>query len=130
MMSLLVWNVRDLCSTHRQMKHRRILDEKHIDIFGMTKTKLKTDKHKLLQETLTDEWDFISNIDLNTVDNCDSIFIGWRKMNWSNTIIVSHKQILHCRLNNIGGYSFDLSIIYGEWDATKRRDLWACLTLL
>lgn len=39
-------------------------------------------------------------------------------------ILVAHKQLMHARLTNTGGYTFDLTIVYGKRTVVKRRELW------
>lgn len=65
-----------------------------------------------------------------TEDNRDSIWVGWRTNQWKATVLATHNQYVHARMMNSGGYAFDLTIVYGERTAVKRRKLWDGITSL
>lgn len=67
------------------------------------------------------EWIIVRN---QEEGNRDSIWLGWKHANWSATILFVHDQYIHAHVNNIGGYTFDLTVAYGEGTAVKRRPLW------
>lgn len=46
-------------------------------------------------------------------------------MKWSATVLATHAQFIHARLQNVGGYTFDLTVVYGKNTAVKRRMLWS-----
>lgn len=57
----------------------------------------------------------------------DSIWIGWHKNNWTCNILAHHKQYLHMRMENMGGYSFNIVVVYMDCSPIKWRELWAKL---
>lgn len=68
------------------------------------------------------EWSIIRNVE---GDNRDSIRLEWKTSQWDATILTSHEQFMHARMQNAGGYTFDLTIVYGEGRAMKRQPLWS-----
>lgn len=38
--------------------------------------------------------------------------------------MVTHNQLMHVRMQNTEGYTFDLTVVYGEGTTVKRRPLW------
>lgn len=124
-MSLLVWNARGLCSPERQRELRRLCNENSIEILGALETKTSFDRFKDATEMMGGEWNIIRN---REAPNRDSIWIGWNKEKWSGTILQTHDQFIHARLKNIGGYQFDITVVYGENTAIKKRQLWEGIT--
>lgn len=121
-MTLIVWNARGLCTSERQNELRRMCQERSTEIFGALKTKTKIDKFKDASERMGEEWKIVRNKDDSSRD---SIWFGWNSCNWNATILATHDQYIHARMKNIGGYEFDLTIVYGESTAVKRRPLWS-----
>lgn len=88
-------------------------------------TKTSKDKFSEACEKMGSEWAIERNV---SDDSRDSIWIGWRTSQWKATILATHNQYVYARMLNSGDYSFDLTIVYGERTAVKRRPLWAGIT--
>lgn len=110
-MTLLVWNARGLCSTERQMELKKFCMERSIEIFGAIEIKTKPDSFKDTVERIDNEWNIIHNHDSS---DRDSIWLGWVTGKWSGNILRLHEQYIHIRMTNRCGYSFDLTVAYGE----------------
>lgn len=54
-MSLIFWNIRGLCSVQRQNELRRMLNDKQIDVLGITETKLCKEKFDELKSGFAEE---------------------------------------------------------------------------
>lgn len=89
-----------------------ILKEMKIDVFGIVETKLNYEKFEQLRSDLGIDYEIIHNSS-NKVDERLPIIMGWRKNNWSGTMLFKCNQLLQCQLTNIGGYSFDLLVVMG-----------------
>lgn len=72
-----------------------------------------------------DEWTIIRN---QENANRGSIWLGWNKRKWAGSILHTHDQFIHARLKNVGGYEFEIMVVYGENNAVKRRRLWEGIT--
>lgn len=120
-MTLLVWNARGLCSTERQTELKRICNERCIEILDALETKTKVDQFNDARERMGEGWKIMRNGDS---ESRDSIWLGWNPDKWNGTILDTHNQYIHARLHNTGCYVFDLTVVYGENTAVKRRELW------
>lgn len=67
---------------------------------------------------MSSEWTMIRN---QNEESRDSIWLGWKAASWTATIHCAHAQFIHSRLANVGGYTFGLTVAYGENTAVKRR---------
>lgn len=117
-----MWNTRGACFAERQNKLRRICAKKKIEIFGALETKTGKDEFKEASEKWGEEWSIIRN---GEGDGKGSIWVGWRTNQWSTTVVRAHKQFVHARMVNSGGYTFDLTVVYDEGTIAKRRLLWS-----
>lgn len=111
-----------MCSAERQNELRRICTERRIKIFGALETKTRKDGFKEASEKWGAEWCITRN---GEEDDKDSIWLGWRANQWSATVLAVHKQYIHARMTNSGGYTFNLTVVYGEGMTVKRRTLWS-----
>lgn len=87
---------------------------------------MKKENFVALRQTMSNEWDIISNGDVvvNDIKTRDSILLGWIKGMWSCQLHSMHNQYVHACMTNMGGYFFDVNIVYGGSNASKRRQLW------
>lgn len=76
------------------------------------------------------EWDMLHNLDADNLEGRDSIWIGWKKSSWSCQLLAKHKQFIHARMSNSGGYNIDITVVYREWDSTHHRTLWDSLQVM
>lgn len=108
----------------RQNELKRICTEKNVEIFGALETKTKKLGFREAIDRLGTEWSIIRNTEDDDEDERDSIYLGHRSNQWKATVLNMHKQYIHARMLNSGGYTFDITVAYGEYSATKRKLLW------
>lgn len=104
------------------MELKKLCSEKSIEIFGALDIKTKPDSFNDAVERIGNEWNVIRNQDCSSRD---SIWLGWITGKWSGNILRVHEQYIHAQITYIGGYTFDLTVVYGENSPVKRRALWA-----
>lgn len=49
--------------------------------------------------------------------------LAGKKTLWLRQLLSSHRQSMHGRMTNVGGYTFDITIMYGENNVVKWRNL-------
>lgn len=96
-------------------------NENAIEIVGVLETKTMLEKFRGAMDIMSEEWTFERN--QNESSN-DSIWVDWKTAKWKGTILNSQEQLIHARMTNIGGYEFDLTVVYDHNTPAKRRQLW------
>lgn len=96
-MAFLIWNFKGLNSPATQLEAKEIIWENSVDVFSLLETKIKTPN---AQDFYGSDWDPLNNALANSPDP-DSIFLFWRK-GTSAQILITHSQIIHTCLTNVG----------------------------
>lgn len=118
-----MWNIIGLGTKKRKDEVRQLEIEKKIKIAGIMESRLGLEGLYSLQIVLGDEWGMVTNIGTAIEEDRVSILICFKKAQWSIHSIFRHKQIIHSCLTNVGGYEFDLPVVYGRRNASVRGTL-------
>lgn len=110
-----------MCSSQRQSELKRLCYKNSIEIFDALETKTTIDKFNDAVEKMGEEWTIMGN---QVPETRDSIWLGWKTMKWKGSILRAYEQFIHMRMENVGGYLLDLTVVYGENSVIKRRRLW------
>lgn len=101
-----------------------IVNRKECGCFWGSRKKSTTLRFQESINVLGDECEVKLNVAME-FNEWDSIWLEWRKSIWSATILDKQKQWMHAMMLNQGGYSFHITVIYGESNVRKQCDLWA-----
>lgn len=67
---------------------------------------------------------------MNQTIERDFIWVGWLKLQWTSQILMTRDQLMRARLTNVGGYSMDLTVVYGANNCEDCRHLWGWINNL
>lgn len=93
-------------------------------------TKLKIGKERTLMQEFSEEWSIITNTEKDDPNSCDSIWHGSKRYQWSLQPIIIHRQLIHAKLINMGGYEFHFTIVFGLNIVLECTLLWDQITSL
>lgn len=72
-------------------------------------------------------WRLVSNLECCDPRGGDSIWVFWNHVIWLAEILSCHKQYIHLKFVNVGGYSFLATFIYYKNKTIERCVLWESL---
>lgn len=82
-MALVILNVKGMGSLECHIEYKKLLVDKKIEVFKALETKMKRDKFIDFLRSLEDEWYIGDNVDQESDDDRESIWVGWKKNAWS-----------------------------------------------
>lgn len=123
----MMWNIKGLSTKRKKDDLKSLIAEKKVEIVGIMEPKLKSMGIVSLKSSLGDGWEIVDNLDELIAGDRATIIIVFKKSHWSFQVIFKHKKIIHACLTSVGGYIFDLSVVYGERNPPDKKELWSKL---
>ena len=122
------WNIRGLNNPSKQKELVKFVASHHIDVLGITESKVRVPNQATIQKYFLPSWKFISN---SQPDSVDRIWVGWNPNTVILNVIICNHQLIHVSITNIDmSVQFEASFIYGFNTISERRSLWRDLRLI
>ena len=119
------WNIRGLNDPLKHAEVRRFFSEEKLSLCGLVETKVKEVNLMNVSRAINPSWKFFCHSDISPFGR---IWVCWNPSDVVVSIIQSSAQAIHCRVTPISGvWNCVVSVVYGECDYEKRRELWADL---
>ncbi|XP_020259351.1 uncharacterized protein LOC109835749 [Asparagus officinalis] len=120
-MTMLIWNVRSMNNVGRRRDIKRHIHSLKPNVVGLLETKVKSAKAYRITKCIPSHWSYCNNY---TASNKGRIWVAWDADVWNGTVISVTLQQITIKLQNIGGFSMMLGVIYGENSEQIRSSLW------
>ena len=122
------WNIRGLNSPSKQREISKFVLTHHLDILGITESKVRIPNQSIIQKTLLPSWNFVTNSHPNSVDR---IWVGWNPDRVNLFVTLITHQLIHVTVTSIDlSVHFEASFIYGYNTIQGRRALWKDLRII
>ena len=119
------WNIRGLNHPSKQSEIAKFVFSNHLDVLGITKSKVHIPNQDRIQKTLLPSWKFVSNSQPNAVDR---IWVGWNPDKVNITVILNTPQIIHVSIASLDlSIVYEASFIYGLNTIQDRRSMWTSM---
>ena len=122
------WNIRGLNHPSKQFEISKFVFSNHLDVLGITESKVRMPNQEKIQKTLLPSWTFVNNSQPNSVDR---IWVGWNSAKVNLNVILITQQLIHVTITSIDlSVHFEASFIYGYNTIQDRRALWRDLRMI
>lgn len=120
-MTLLFWNVRGMNKRSRRRDIKNHISKFHPTVIGLIETKVRSHKSYRITDCIPNTWSYCNNYAYSPRGR---IWVTWNEAIWAGTVLHVSLQHITIQLNNKGGLSFIISVIYGENTEKDRKCLW------
>ena len=115
------WNIRGLNHPAKQSEFIKFVLSNHIDVVGITESKVRIPNQAKIQKTFLPSWKFVTNNQPNYVDR---IWVGWNPDKVNLNVTLCTQQLIHVTITDVGmSIHLEASFIYGFNTVTERRAL-------
>ena len=119
------WNIRGLNDPMKQAEVRRFFHEEKLSLCGLVETKVRDGNLLSVSRAIHHSWKVYCH---SGVSPFGRIWVCWNPLDIDVAIIRTSSQAIHCRVSDVSSrWSCVVTVVYGECDYERRRDLWADL---
>ncbi|KAL0294091.1 UNVERIFIED_CONTAM: LINE-1 reverse transcriptase [Sesamum radiatum] len=121
------WNVRGLNEVAHQRAVGQLVGEFNIKFLGLLETRVRVTNAPLVQKYTLPSWRWF----VDYTETGSRIWLAWCDDEVQVEILAVNTQFIHCRLTNKRAHTKCLiTVLYGENEVIKRRELWQGLIQL
>ncbi|KAL0288554.1 UNVERIFIED_CONTAM: hypothetical protein Sradi_7095400 [Sesamum radiatum] len=121
------WNVRGLNGVAHQRAVGQLVGEFNIKFLGLLETRVRVTNAPLVQKYTLPSWRWF----VDYTETGSRIWLAWCDDEVQVEILAVNTQFIHCRLTNKRAHTKCLiTVLYGENEVIKRRELWQGLIQL
>ncbi|XP_021859027.2 uncharacterized protein [Spinacia oleracea] len=125
-MIICAWNVRGLNDPNKTRALKSFLSVNKVDVIAVLETRVKENNNSKIQQKLGGGWSWHCNSACNPRGR---IWVGWKNVNATVNILLTHEQLVHGELVDSKGVSVCfITFVYGLHTVETRKALWSSLS--
>ncbi|KAL0439726.1 UNVERIFIED_CONTAM: hypothetical protein Slati_2455600 [Sesamum latifolium] len=127
MITVATWNVRGLNSVGHQDAVGRLVRDKNIQFLGLLETRVRLGNIQIVRSRLLTSWSWFEDY----TGPGGRIWLAWNALEVDVEILRVEEQFIHSKITNKRMHNTCLiSVVYGDCDVIRRRELWGGLCTL
>ncbi|KAL0411491.1 UNVERIFIED_CONTAM: hypothetical protein Slati_3738800 [Sesamum latifolium] len=127
MITVATWNVCGLNSVGHQDAIGRLVHDKNIESLGLLETRVRLGNIQIVRSRLLTSWSWFEDY----TGPGGRIWLAWNALEVDVEILWVEEQFIHSKIANKRTHTTCLiSVVYGDCDVIRRRELWGGLCTL